>query len=398
MKQKITLLLCAVLPCIPAAAQFTVEEAVSYAMSAHPSLQAALLAVEEASAEALQAGLPPNPELEIGVEGWRSGNDGEVLLGIVQTLPITGARKRARQAGRIGAEAAGQEAEAQRRVLHAHVEKVFYGTLAAQNMVVLAEVAYAYAERVAALTRQRFEAGDIPEVDWLRADGEQLRRKADLESTLRLRAAMRAQLALFCGLDEAGMPECAGELAPLIDDLPQQDVILDRLTAAPNYAARELRATQAVLETETLKRAALPEPALRLGMRRERSSGEPALDVNIGIGLPLFDRNQGAVAAARAKTLRIEAENDAAFREESHMAIALLGEAHAALLQATRLRSEVLPQLDEVSRIMEEALALGGATLFEVLAAQQESNDTHKELLELEREARTALIELLALL
>ena len=71
-----------------AANSFSVEEAVRLATANHPALQAAGYAVEEALGEAQQAGLPPNPELDVGVEGWRNGGDDhELLAGVSQTLP-----------------------------------------------------------------------------------------------------------------------------------------------------------------------------------------------------------------------------------------------------------------------------------------------------------------------
>lgn len=384
--------------CLSAGAQFTVEDALSRTMATHPSMREALLAVEEAAGEALQAGLPPNPELDIGIEGWRSGEDGEWLAGVSQALPISGKRRLARKAGMAGVAAAEQETEVQRRALKAYVEQLFYETLATQERAAMTGEILEHATKVAALTRHRFEAGDIPEVDWMRAAAGQSRYQAELEEVHRLHDTLRTRLAVLCGLSVAELPECTGQLAPSPDMLPEDEMIQGRLQDTPKHAARALRKSQAEVETQALKRAALPEPTLRVGLRRERATDNKAIDIGVSIGLPLFDRNQGALAVSRARTRRIQAESEMALQAETHTALTLLGDARAASLKAARLRAEALPKLEEVYLVLEQALEIGGVSLFEVLTAQHEIVEMHIDLLELESKARFSLIELLALL
>jgi cobalt-zinc-cadmium efflux system outer membrane protein len=122
------------------------------------------------------------------------------------------------------------------------------------------------------------------------------------------------------------------------------------------------------------------------------------LDVGLSFGLPLFDRNQGALTAARARAQRVRAENEAALREETRQAIALLNEARSALSSAEQLRSSVLSQQEAARDALEQALQLGGATLFEVLAEYRGISETKRVLLDKETQARLALIDLTALL
>ena len=391
-----------VVPCLPAPAEFTAEEAVSRAIDGHPALQGAASAVEEETGTAKQVGLPPNPELDLGVESWSVSkgqeNGMEFIAGLSQPLPLSGARKAARNAGLTGASAAGLEAEALKREIAAEVECLFYETLAAQELTAIAEENFDHQQALLELTRKRFDLGDLPEVDWLRADTEHEQYRAELNATLRERDSLRAQLAQLCRMSVEELPPCAGEIAPVADLLPDADALEESLRNTARHRARALREEQAAGETEALRRMAIPEPSLRLGLRRDTSVDANRVDVGVTVGLPLFDRNQGSVAAARARAQRISAENEAVLREETRQALSLLGEVRAALEQASHLKQEVLPRRLQSHTILDDSLELGGATLFEVLAEYRAMAETQIAILESEYAARTAFTSLQALL
>lgn len=387
---------------LTAAAEFTAEEAVARALDNHPALRGAQLAVEEEKGAALQAGLPPNPEVEIGVESWSvSGNrenSMEFLAGVSQPLPLSGARRTARRAGLAGAEAAEFEATSLRREITAEVERLFYETLVAQQRAEIAGELCTREGTLVELTRKRFELGDLPEVDYMRAAAEHARYQTTLEETIRDLNALRARLAHLCGMEADVLPECAGTVSPTPDTLPEETVLEDSLLNSPRHQARLLRETQASGEADAVRRSAVPEPSLRVGLRRDTREGSNAVDVGLSVGLPLFDRNQGALSAARARTQRIRAENEAAHREEVRQAIALLHETRRALATADHLSGQVLPKQEASREALEQALHLGGTTLFEVLAEYRGISETKRAILESEAQARFALIELKALL
>ncbi len=380
----------------------TEEGAVNRALANHPSLRAALSAVEEATGEARQAGTPPNPELFVGVEGWRGRNrdDGghEYLVELKQPLPLSRARRIAQQAGMLGADAAEQDAAAVRLQIASYARTLFYETLVAQKRQALFDAMAADAEALASLTRVRFEAGDLPEMDLMRVVAEQHRYEAERDRTLREYEGLHAQLAELCGLEGEARPECVGAIAPEAVLLPDADVLEARLIDAPGHAAQRLRAEQAEAMVSAVKRSALPEPSLHAGLRRDSDARASSLDLGISIELPLFDRKKGAASAARAREQRIRAENEAVLRNDLRTALALRSEAEGAIIEAQQLRERVLPKLEAASAIIDNAQTLGGATLFETLAARRDIAETRLALLDSENRARSALIMLEALL
>ena len=84
------------------AAPFTVEEAVSRALNAHPPCRGLPGGGRRARCGAA-GGLPPNPEVDIGVESWSvsrgADTDMEVLVGVFSGCPFPGrAVQRAKRA------------------------------------------------------------------------------------------------------------------------------------------------------------------------------------------------------------------------------------------------------------------------------------------------------------
>jgi len=298
----------------------------------------------------------------------------------------------------LGALAAEREVESLRVDIAAQVRQLFYDALAAQARTKIMEDLCADAESLARLMRTRFEQGDAPEADVMRAEADHQQYRADLENARGIRDALRAQLAELCGFAAGEMPECAGIIAPGGDALPDIAVLDARIRSTPRSAVRMLREEQAETQTKALRRAAIPEPALRVGLRRQDASGTNTLDIGVSVGLPIFDRNQGAVAASKAYMHRVLAENEAKRRAELRAALALRNEAAAAIAAAERLRADVIPRWEAICESMQKALDLGGASLFEVLSARRDLAQARLELLKEELAARNFMIALTALL
>ncbi|NLO32132.1 MAG: TolC family protein [Candidatus Hydrogenedentes bacterium] len=383
-------------------AEFTVEMAVNLVLDQHPNLRSAAFAVEEEKGEARQAGLLPNPELELRGESWSvargQNNQMEVLAGITQPLPLSGARKFARQAGEAGVDAATLEAYATRQEIISEAQHLFYETLAAQEKAAIVEEIISLEGQLTELTRQRFEHGDLPEVDYLRASTDYGRYQATLKEICQERDALRRRLAHLCGVSPDEVETCTGSLAPVIEDFPEEASLKDLLSQSPNHLARLAYEDQAEKEVRAEQRSAIPEPGLQVGLRRLTEDRTNRMDVGISVDLPLFDRNQGAIHAAKARVQRIRAENEAKYQEEFRELTDLLLKGKRFLTLAEHLSTEVLPKQETTQQILESALVMGGASLFEVLAEYRSTLETKQEILENYANARDALIELNALL
>src|SRR5687768_4273053 len=77
--------------------EVTVGELVAYALAQNPDLQATRAGVEVAQGQLWQAGLRPNPMLDLGVQKSVTGPDNNITASLTLPLDLNG-----RKAGRIG--------------------------------------------------------------------------------------------------------------------------------------------------------------------------------------------------------------------------------------------------------------------------------------------------------
>ena len=144
------------------ASERTVDELVNHALANNPELQAARSELEAAQGSLLQAGLRPNPMLDVGWQRSVTGPDNNFMAGVTLPLDLNG-----RRAGRVGvAESergvrAAQLAERE-RVLRAEVRLKAGEVLSARrNIEITAELLEAN-HKALSLLHSRVRRGALP--------------------------------------------------------------------------------------------------------------------------------------------------------------------------------------------------------------------------------------------
>ncbi len=142
-------------------------------------------------------------------------------------------------------------------------------------------------------------------------------------------------------------------------------------STTPAYAAAQAEREAAARRLRLERTQAVPDVALSVGVRRFNDEDATALVAGVSVPLPLFDRNRGNIAAARAEVAAAEARLNAARLEAD--AAARSGAARQAASE-TRLAAA-----REAERTAEEAYRLtrigyegGKLALLEVLNARRE--------------------------
>lgn len=357
----------------PGGSELTLAEARERGLASSPALAAASAGVVVAEGEQRQAGAWPNPELEAEAEeldGFLSRSaESETTLALRQPLPVLSRRPR-QDAARWSSEGARAGLEVTRLDLLAEVERRFATALATQERLTLAEGSLATAREVAATVRALVEAGEVSPIELSRAEAE---------------AAMVATELSSCrlGLETArlALAETLGERAPSFGDLtgtlagevriPALDPLQDHLALMPEQRRLESEEGRLGAELALSLRERWPEPAIRVGTFFRGADSEPAFVAGLSFQLPLWDRRQGAVAAARA---RQEIGRQQRRAEELRRSAALAA-AHANLLQAQdeahQLVRDLLPRTEEVFAAISEGYRRGEFGLLDVLEARR---------------------------
>ncbi len=380
-------------PSIAEVSGLTLTEALRLAAATLPELAEARALAEAAEGRAEQAGLLPNPEASLRMEGAPLGRgtttEADYVLGLSQEIPLGGRLGDARRAHRyeavrLAAEARVRERAASKRVRSAFAEALFYAQLAVlrERVVELSEGALK-----TALARQA--AGEATADEVARARFEAARSSAIARASQSRRDASLAALAVAMGRPRLSVRSLSGELEAALE-IPALEELVSRLQSHPSLAAAaaDIAAREAFRELALAER--IPDLNLDLGYRYVGSGDTHAFDVGVSVALPVFGRNQGRlreadadIAAARARARHAGATLEGELRQ----ALARLTSALDALRVA---RESLAPAIAEVVRVAEVRFAAGDASASELTLARREAAGAEVELLEALRDATDA--------
>ncbi|MEO8050111.1 MAG: TolC family protein [Acidobacteriota bacterium] len=333
----------------------TLEDLERMAIERNPTIGQAKADVEAAAGFAKQAGLYPNPTFSaVGEEISRGPiiRGGEIGGGIQQRIVTAGklglSRKVADQERAITEEATRAQRQ---RVLNA-VRTLFYQALSDQYRIrVRSNLARLAAEAVR-ISAELGNVGQADQPDLLAADVESERIQLELVDAVNRQERTWRQLG-------AVINDSALQRGPLLGDLeavPRLDVdqALETIYAeSPELRAASLDVGRAETALTRARKEMIPDLLLSGGVRYNR---ELLSDVglqrpvgiegffDVGIQIPIFNRNQGNIAAARAGVDKARLEVHRTKLALRSRLAEVYREYRTALTRADRYRAEVLPK------------------------------------------------------
>lgn len=326
----------------------TLNDALALALVRNPGLNIYPYSLRAAEARILQAGLRPNPELQVEVEefggrGERSSFDAaETTVQVGQPVELGDKRERRTHLAAVGRELVQWDYESARLDLMREVSQAFTAVLAAQERLALAEKVLDLSQQAHSAVAQRVQAGRDSPVDALRAGVLLSESRIGRQKAEKMLAAARRSLAATWG---SSTPAFAAVTADwyAISPLPPVDLSLEAIAANPDVARweAEQRSRRAALDLEKAK--ALPDVTAAGGLRRFEQTDDSAFIVGLAVPLPLFDRNQGGIEEAIANLGAAHRQYEAV-RVKTLAALSQAAETLAAAREeVTALKSEVVP-------------------------------------------------------
>ena len=378
-------------------APLTIAQLERLALDNNPTIRQAEAEVDAARGRARQAGSLPNPVVGYTAEEVSPGaviRGGEHGFFIEQSIPLGGKLRLGRTV--FEREAAQSEAalELQRERIRSDVRVLYHQALTAERRVEVAEQLARLVAEAVQISRQLFNVGAADQPDVLASEVEAHR------SQLRLTAAKNRQFAIWRRLSAVtGTDLQPGPLGQsLADALPE----IDRATALKMLRERSPELRMARLDVDRSRaivnragRETFPDLFLRGGALYNRElleirGGQPEAvgweaAIEVGVSIPLFDRNAGRIAAARAVETRAVAEvRRLELVLESRLAGAF--DSYLTALRAAEVyRAEILPRAEEAYRLYLARYRDMAAAYPQVLIAQRtllEMNDEYVKTLE----------------
>lgn len=331
----------------------TLEQFEKIASESNPTLRQAETQIRAAEGHRQQAGLYPNPTVAYTADEVRGGSVGGGKQGFfVEQTIVTGrklglSRNVFTREGNIAA----IEAEEQRMRVTSAVRMAFLRVLAAQELLDarrdLAKIAQDAAETQ--LRLQNTGQADESEVLESEIEAERMRMGARMQENT-LREEWRSLVAVI-GRPDIPITTVAGDLEKNWPDLNEEEAVESIAAQSPAVRIADATAKRAEAVLARARREAVPDLQLRAGMEynNELLGSAPFAKgwegiAEVGVQVPIFNRNQGEVTAARADIERAQSEKQRialTLRERAASAVDMYANAR---LMAVEYRDAILPR------------------------------------------------------
>jgi cobalt-zinc-cadmium efflux system outer membrane protein len=350
------------------------------------------------------------PEYETTREnGSESGlGEAEITLRLSQLIELGGKRAKRIAVARREQDVASWDYEVARADALANTAKAFYEVVATQERLGLANALAELTQQVEDTVHARVDAGKVSPIEFAKVEVESGVVRLAVERTRRELDAARISLASYWGATSATFTNAIGHFDET-QALPPLDELRQQLETVPDLSRwmAEVDLREAAIELERAN--AKPDATVTLGFRstglgardqqgygltgernfgysqssiRPDDSREHSLVLGASIPLPLFHRNQGRIREAEYLALKASDQRRATEVQVSTTLTARYSLLEAAQIEASTLRSEVLPKAQEAFEATNEGYLQGKFGLLDVLFAQRTLFDTRSQILE----------------
>src|ERR1700691_2753252 len=357
----------------------TLEELQQMALQHNPTFAQATANIRAAEGRKQQSGLYPNPTVGYQGEQIRGGSfrGGEQGFFVQQNIVLAGKLGLNQNIFEQEKKQAETEADEQKLRVVTNVKMSFIQALAAQQTLELRQNLGKLADDAVETSRQLANVGQADAPDVLEAEVEA--QQADLAVVMAQQNQQRAwkELATVVGDPHLHLMRLEGNLedTPAID----ADALVEKIVNdSPAVKIAELGVKKAEATLARAKRETVPELQLRAGMEQNfelldaagRSVGLQGF-ADVGVQIPIFNRNQGGIATSKADGERAQREVERvklALRERA----ATVAQNYAySQTAAARYKNEMIPRAQKAYEMYAKKYREMAAAYPQVLIAQR---------------------------
>jgi cobalt-zinc-cadmium efflux system outer membrane protein len=323
------------------------------ARDCNPTVRQAEAEIRAAKARQQQSGLYPNPTVGYAGDEIRGGSIGGGKNGFFVSQPIVTAGKLGKNRKIFGEEIHLAEAEAEEQKMRVEnaVRIAFYRVLAAQEMLEAERDLAHIAQDNAETERLLGNTGQADEPEVLQAEVQARR----MQMAVRVRENTLRQewrgLTAMVGKPDLPLQTVEGNLESDLPQVNEEQVVETIAKQSPAVRIAAISTTRAQAVLERAKAEPVPDLQLRAGAEY---SGEQIAGINrpvgwegiaeVGVTLPLWNRNQGNIAAARQDVDRAQGEEKRVELTLRERAAGVLDQYASARIMADEYRDGILPR------------------------------------------------------
>lgn len=373
-------------PALPTSQVWTWQEVKDHFEQNNTTLMAAKLNIDEMKAQEITAHLRPNPNFTLTADGTQITPSHGVFQPFAGTFVSPGIsylfeRRNKRnlrfQAAQQGTAIGAAQASDSERTLLFNLRTAFVSILQAKAVVKVSQDNLTYYDHLLKISRDRYEAGDIAQIDLDRLELQRLQYESDLQSALvNLRTSKINLLALLDDHRPLESFDVDGIFDFSEDLLSIDDYRKEALDSRPDLRAAALTLKQAQTNYELAEADGSIDPTIDVWFTHNGSFNNPdalnTLGVSVSVPLRIFDKNQGEklrtkIDINRSEKLRRGSETQVYSDVDS--AFATLA-SNIALLKP--YKQKYLAQALRVRDTVQFSYQHGGAALIDFLNAEND--------------------------
>ena len=370
------------------AALVSLSELQKIAMENNPTLRQAEQEIRASQARRQQSGLYPNPTVGYTGDEIRGGSIGGGKNGFFVSQPIVTAGKLGKSRKIVAEEVRLSEVEAEEQKMRVEnaVRISFYRVLATQEIVEAQRDLARIAQDNAETERRLSNTGQADESEVLQAEVAARR----MQMVVRVRENTLRQewrgLTAVLGKPDLPLQVVAGSLEADLPQLNEEQVVESIAKDSPAVRIASISTVRAQAVLTRAKAEPVPDLQLRAGAEY---SGEQIAGINrsvgweglaeVGVTLPLWNRNQGNIAAARQDIDRAQREEKRVELTLRERAAAMLDQYASARIMADEYRNGILPRATKAYSLLVDKYGKMLASYPVVLDSQKTLYELHLE-------------------
>jgi outer membrane protein, heavy metal efflux system len=355
------------------------EELEQMALASNPTMAQVQANIRVAAGLSRQAGLYPNPTVGYYGDEIRGGYTGGGKQGgfISQTIVLGGKLQAARRVAELEANQVETSGQVQRLRILNNIRLSFYQVLAAQRLVEVRQGLGKLAEDAARTARQLGNVGQADRPDILQAEVEQQQANVSLRiAQQNLQASWRI-LTAIAGKPQLPLTRLEGDL-DAIPDLNYEEWVATSLRESPEVKVAQQAVERAEASLIQARKAPIPDLQITgiLAQNYEpldtthRPTGLQG-GAQIGVQLPIFNRNQGNIAASKGEIDGARAALERVKLQLARDLASMFRDYDSARVTVQQYKAEMLPRAEQAYKLYQTNYQNMAAAYPQVLISQR---------------------------
>ena len=354
----------------------TLRDALALTTINNPELKVFSIETRAASARELQAGLWPNPELDVEVEDIGGSGESsrfggaETTIQLKQLIELGKKSQKRRNIATYQSNLAQWDFESKKLDIYTDVTKTFIDLLFVQQKRELSDELIKNSQEIIDSVKKRVDSGKDSPLELSKAKVMLAKNRIQHNEIIQLHQYKKAALASFWASEDAKYKNAVGQFDQL-DAAPALSELRGLLNNNPDLARWVVEIQKRQAQHRLARAKSKPNVTISGGAKHFNSDNSSAIVFGLSIPLTISDRNQGGRMAALEEISKAKEQERAVYLAAWKELNRLYANLENAYTKATVLKNEVLQAAEEIFTGSKISYRMGKMNYLDLLDSQR---------------------------